>query len=403
LHAGDTSGGVPPLSPLDFKAFHARRAAANLAATVVRTIAVAGVVSTSLESIETNVGQSFDLFGNVIKVKVPPPPRPPKDAPGDVAWWEKTRHRFAGVEHEFTPADEIETNHRHDFWHFRRVQVRKAYDRLNFSSIKKNHFDNCGSACFVQRSPSTDRLRLSANHCHHRFCLACGQTRSRLIARNLVKHIDGRATRFITLTLKHRDEPLKDQVTRAMRCFRNLRSCKLWKESVTGGACFIEIKRSKNGKFWHPHLHILAEGSFIEQRKLSAQWLLVTGDSNIVDIRFVREAGYIANYVAKYASKPLDLSIFGEADWLDEAIMSLHGRRLCTTFGKWRGVELEEKPEDPKDWETICSFVDLCLAKDRLEPWALALHRNVTGHRETAHTNLAQRPTQRPLPNGDSS
>lgn len=397
----DRTSGVEPLrlSPLDFKAHHARAhaesQAALLAGLTIRAV-TAAVCSSSVQSIETNVVEPVDLFGSPIREVKPPPPRPPKDNPGDKAWWESRRARFRGIECEFSPADASETSHRHGFWTFRRMAVRKAYDRLRFTDVKKNHFDNCGSACWVQRSPSTGRIRLSANHCHHRFCLACGQSRSKLIARNLVKHIDGRPTRFITLTLKHRDEPLKEQITRLMRCFRNLRSTALWKHNVKGGAAFVEVKRSKNGKFWHPHLHVLSEGSFIEQRKLSAQWLLTTGDSSIVDIRFVREASYIANYVAKYASKPLDLTIFGEDDWLDESIMALHGRRLCTTFGGWRGVELEEKPEDPKDWLPICSFVELCRGRDASETWAIELFASVTGRRIEDDQKVDERrlPTQ---------
>jgi hypothetical protein len=37
-------------------------------------------------------------------------------------------------------------------------------------------------------------------------------------------------------------------------------------------------------------------------------------------------------------------------------MLALRGRRLATTFGEWRGWELEQPPEDPGDWQTIDRF-----------------------------------------------
>jgi hypothetical protein len=36
---------------------------------------------------------------------------------------------------------------------------------------------------------------------------------------------------------------------------------------------------------WHPHLHVIAEGRFLDKHALSAAWHHATGDSFVVDIR----------------------------------------------------------------------------------------------------------------------
>lgn len=390
MDSGTSSASLVGLSPLDFKAACASRGRAAVAAAIVGSVVrLASVAAglTKLDSIETTVTPLLDLFGSPLPPKKLPPVPREKYPPGYAAWAKEVDRRFPGSDRMFNPITPVEDSHRHAFWSPRRAAVKAAYERLYFSAVKRHNFENCGSACYVQRSPSTGRLRLSADHCHQRFCLACGQARSRNIAQNLVKHINGKQTRFITLTRKHRAAPLKEQVNDLVKFARALRQTKLWKNCITGAAQFIEVKRSKDGQHWHPHIHIIAEGQFIPRDKLSAQWFLITGDSHVVDVQFARDAGHVANYVAKYASKPLDLTIFGEQDWLDEAIMSLHGRRLCTTLGTWRGVELEEKPVDPKDWVTVCSFGNLVEEHRKGTPWAVALWAEVTNTAvETADT-----------------
>jgi hypothetical protein len=284
------------------------------------------------------------------------------------------RRQAAYWQRRTMPAEATETTFRHSHWGPRRAKVLESFQRLNLNEFRVDHFENCGSGCIVQASKSTGKIRLSANYCHDRFCLACGQTRSRLIAANIERYIDKRECRFLTLTLKHSKTSLREQIKRLQHSFRKLRQSTLWRNCVTGGAAFLEVKRSKSGAHWHPHMHVLIEGTFLSQPLLSAQWLLVTGDSNIVDIRFVRDGTAVVRYVAKYAAKPIDSTLFEEPAWLDESIQSLHGTRLCTTFGKWRGIELEAKPADPGDWVPLCSLKDLVArASEGDEPSAALL------------------------------
>jgi hypothetical protein len=121
------------------------------------------------------------------------------------------------------------------------------------------------------------------------------------------------------------------------------------------------LKRSspKHGAQWHPHLHIVTEGTYIEQKALSRAWHEVTGDSSIVDIRRVADSGDVSRYVCKYVTKPADATIFPVPDRLDEFICAIGGRRLCLTFGTWRGFKLDADPQDVATWVTIGSVETL--------------------------------------------
>jgi hypothetical protein len=48
--------------------------------------------------------------------------------------------------------------------------------------------------------------------------------------------------------------------------------------------------------------------------------------------------------------------LYRNPEKLREAMASLKGRRLCTTLGTWRGIELEETPPDDREWITIASL-----------------------------------------------
>lgn len=250
-------------------------------------------------------------------------------------------------------------------------------ERTNQSAGRRERFEHCGSGCFVQHSKSTDRFRLSANFCHDRFCDRCSRARSRVIADNLRRKIDGKDCVHLILTLRHSSKPLPTQLNRLVRCFRNLRERPLWKVNVRGGAYFFELKRARDGRHWHPHLHIVMQADYMPQAALSNLWLEVTGDSDVVHIRRCAKDDATFQYVAKYASKGCDASIYEQPEWLDEALTTLKGRRICSTFGTWRGFDLDAKDDGPGDWRPICSLDQLTAAFTRGELWARGLMQSL--------------------------
>ena len=60
-----------------------------------------------------------------------------------------------------------------------------------------------------------------------------------------------------------------------------------WSKAA-GGITSYEFTKQDEGD-WHPHIHALVMlDDFIDQKALSAEWLDITGDSFVVDIRRIR-------------------------------------------------------------------------------------------------------------------
>jgi hypothetical protein len=66
----------------------------------------------------------------------------------------------------------------------------------------------------------------------------------------------------------------------------------------------------------------------------------------------VRSRESVVRYVTTYCSKTLRAADFPDDDALDEAIRALHARRLCRTFGTWRGLQLTRTPVTGT-WEIV--------------------------------------------------
>lgn len=129
-----------------------------------------------------------------------------------------------------------------------------------------------------------------------------------------------------------------------------------------GGVYSIEIKRGKNSKLWHPHVHfvILCDNkNSINVQKLSAEWHEITGDSFIVDCRsfYSAEHDFVLDgflEIFKYALKFSDMSLQDNF----HAYELLNKQRLVGNFGILRGVEVEENLNDfcPEDEPYIDLF-----------------------------------------------
>jgi hypothetical protein len=250
---------------------------------------------------------------------------------------------------------------RHSGWRRNRTLIYASLYRTQQTHSRLSAFSSCGWRSFVYRTVDPPHVyRLAGSSCRDRFCVPCARDRSRCISTNILAKMRGDPARFATLTLKHSDAPLADQVARLYKSFQKLRMRAAWKRHVSGGCAFIEVKWIANTEQWHPHLHCILHGRYFPKMLLSAQWHAVTGDSFVTDIRSATDEGKIAAYVAKYASKPVNDTFLARPDLLDEVIAAFRGRRLCHTFGTWRGLKLTECPSD-RDWESIGSFHDVCI------------------------------------------
>lgn len=249
---------------------------------------------------------------------------------------------------------------RHSHWQHRRTAILHALQRNQVSPKRLERFAECGSLAWVQRSiENPDRHRITTNKCRDRWCEACQTEHRRTIAANLAGRLPHAPLRFITLTLRQDNKPLRERLTRLHQSFRRLRQSRCWRKHVTGGIAFLEIKLAIDNEHWHPHLHIIAAGDFMPQKVLSEAWKEATGDSHVVDIRFIRDPKTAASYVLKYAAKQLPTGIVYQRDRFDEAIAALSSTRKFNTFGDWTKLRLSKLPPDTDNWETLDSLAHM--------------------------------------------
>lgn len=237
-------------------------------------------------------------------------------------------------------------NFRHTGWARDRQRVYNALRRTGQTGNRIHDFTECGKHAYVFQSvEDPDIYTLGGSTCHDRFCLPCARERSRVIATNVKDKLESERARFLTLTLKSTTESLLDLLAKLSGDFTALRRTKLWRHKVTGGVAFLEVKWIERTQRWHPHLHCLVQGRYIPQDELSKTWLRITHTSHVIDIRIASDNAHVTHYITKYASKPLDHTVVMNPDKLDEAILAMKGKRLCTTFGSWRGYKLTQPPE----------------------------------------------------------
>lgn len=242
---------------------------------------------------------------------------------------------------------------RHSWWAKDRIRILTALQTVFPDSKRVLRYRSCGDAAWVFRS-NTDpsKLKVCCDSCRDRWCRACQRDRSRIIAANLRDRLKDASVKLVTLTLKHRFQPLRSQVDRLLESFRTLRKKPFWADSITGGVAFVEVTYNVETNRWHPHLHVLCVGAWLSQATLSATWDHITGGSFVVDVRRVHDVSQVAAYVVKYATKPMNAVLYRHPAKLVEAVRALQGRHLCLTFGTFRGWQLTESG-DGDDWTQI--------------------------------------------------
>lgn len=211
-------------------------------------------------------------------------------------------------------------------------------------------------AWFTRNSYSGD-VRIASKTCHLRWCPLCGAAKRNYISfgvREWVESLDH--PKFLTLTLKHTTAPLSHQIMYLYKCFRSLRKLKYFKDLVTGGIWFFQIKKSKTDSLWHPHIHCLIGGKYIPHAWLSKAWCKVTYGSTVVDIRPIKDSRKASNDAARYAACPGSLHGLSLEDGVD-LVTTMHGKRIVGTWGTAKGVSLRApKISDSGKWESLGSW-----------------------------------------------
>ena len=304
----------------------------------------------------------------------------PKPEKREKRWTKAEQKSVNFASYQTAPATNEETHFRHEHWKAARIRIRKIITQCATTQSRLDAWDNCGSECTVEYCKEREVYRLRANYCKNRNCRPCMKAKGNLLAANLEKKVTdlpGKQFRFITLTLKHCDAPLKDQLDRLNASFKKLRNHPCWKKTQTGGAAMLECKFSRDTWEWHPHLHIVAEGYYLDQKELSDAWYSITKDSFKVDIRVIKSARDAAFYVAKYVSKGVNDDVWYDDYIAQEWVCTMKGRRLCATYGSWRGFKLLAHLPDTDKWTTIATLTTVYREASRGEHWAIKLIDNL--------------------------
>lgn len=251
-----------------------------------------------------------------------------------------------------------------------------------------DRFNRCSTFAWFVRHKKTGNVFVRSSACRIRWCPLCGETRQQFLTKQTKKWLDcQKHPKLLTLTVKHSDKDVTEQIDHLYRSFQKLRKRKLFKRKVRGGIWFFQIKRSKDGNQWHPHLHVMLAGKYLERKALSALWFTVTGDSEVIDIRAVKDKERSAKHVARYAVKPADVTELS-LDNSVSVVKALKGRRLVGTFGTAKELSLRpQKNEDVADYENIGS-------------WNFVIHMQGSNERADAILNAFFGKT--PLTNGNS-
>jgi len=239
--------------------------------------------------------------------------------------------------------------------------ARQLYEELDHADLKNrvSQLNSCRQYAYFARNSETGKIRVISNSCHLRWCPVCSdvkRVRIRSAVSEWLSHV--RRPKFITLTMSHTTIAIETQIKKLYRAFRLLRQHKFIKQAMRGGIWFFQIKKSKDGNRWHPHLHIVADSDFIDKRLLSLEWFETTGDSYIVDIQEVKKEDEVSEYVSRYCSKPCKLSDFTKTDRHKIADV-LHGKRLCGRFGTGAKCDFKSRPvKGTSEWQRLGNWSD---------------------------------------------
>ena len=175
--------------------------------------------------------------------------------------------------------------------------------------------------------------------------VAGGETaRAQEDARTIIGTLD--SPRFITLTLRHSNDPLADQLKHLRKAFARLRDSKLWRQHFGRGISCVEVTHNADTDQWHPHVHIVADGHFIAHTRLRAAWEQASGGSRIVDIRLVRSRREASNYIGKCIGKSSAIEAIPNHR-LAEFLHAFTGLRTHSLIGK--GCRKIIKPREKTD------------------------------------------------------
>lgn len=243
---------------------------------------------------------------------------------------------------------------------------------------------DCGKMISVIECTSCQTRHFAGfNRCKSRWCVTCAHVKvlawvARIlpVAENWLA--SGGNISMLNFTIKDVDN-LDDGLTILNESFRALYNVpskrKRWQERFPGGIRSLEVKRGKNSRLWHPHIHsiVLQPAGYRKdfawlktewERYTSKQWkklfLEDPEKTGSVWIKKITGKNLLKSVceTLKYIVKP-ELSLYKEKENLLECVETLKGKRQINTWGLFRGLNKDvdediEKSEEKKLTDFIC-------------------------------------------------
>lgn len=221
-------------------------------------------------------------------------------------------------------------------------------------TTKSDALRDCRCFSWFLRDAETGIVRISSNHCRLRWCPLCGAAKAAQVSAAIQQWLQDVPTpRMLTLTLKHSNAPLADQIDSIYTFFQSFRRRKWLKEAISGGIWFFQVHRVGGSGAWHPHIHILLDSGYLPKARLSDDWRDTTHGSYIVDIKRITDNKASCDYVARYVARPAKLADL-DLSSAQELLQALHGRRLAGSWGSAHGVCLSGKSQKPDgNWQRL--------------------------------------------------
>lgn len=222
---------------------------------------------------------------------------------------------------------------------------------------------DCGKYLIFRNYLESHRSRLiGACSCKmHLLCAFCASRRgvkNAMAYKEKVVHLTKQTPdvdlMFITFTVKNGTElfPTYSALRSSMRILLARRNqnvngrgkVKTQMAKLLGGVFAYEVKRGAGRNNWHPHIHMLAhkpKSSSIDIQALKEEWLEITGDSSVINIKYCENDDPFLEVFA-YALK------FSELEHPDRwhASQVLKGERLISSYGTFRGIDLGDDVTD---------------------------------------------------------
>lgn len=266
---------------------------------------------------------------------------------------------------------------------------RRTFGMLNFlkgehhqlSELQVSRYTQCHDYLLFRHYPALEKTKLhDARHCDiHLLCPMCAIRRA---ARAVMKY-DKKCQTLVSanpqlrlyyavLTIKNRENleegfehletSMRLLVKRRREALSYAKGQKIFAyaansifANVSAGAYSFEFKRGKNSNLWHPHVNLLLlTEKPLSARKLSAEWEQITKDSHVVYCKKAHDSKQSFVEIFKYALK------FSEMEFADNyhAWEILRKRRLCGSFGDFRGLDVSDADSEV-DETSLQEFIEL--------------------------------------------